>query len=638
MLDSSVTLDRGKRHLLLDYLLSTGNIENIIGIPLFEQVDGSIVALSKRTSASTNHILLGEQDQVVFRQFDPQAISITGTSLPTTAIQYLKSTTLLNVEPLEANHVMDYVNSALRSFGPFPEVSSSTPSQYAHWVSGFFEWLQCSPLQNLLHSDLHRCSLLPVNSGQPQSISSGVFSTNHQCSDGLAQLLQNLGLRCLHPGVSALAQRYLDPYLKSLNNPHHVFTSLPPLSPHQKLSQSDIYSFQDYILSHGWTIKRDQTMLAIIRTLPIFNRLVPSLQSSNPPTNYLTEWSRIPDGMNIVVVASDATLLPILSNTFFTSQLSLVQVINQALGVKSTLDILQLVIHHFESQPLYLQAGFLEQLSTVHIPSTSLAHLQSVSFVLGADGQFHAPQALIDPTSRLATLLPPDSPYLPQHKTVLQQRVVNNLQSLSLLPTTLTMEVFQEVVNVITKKQDSQLSNLLLDFLDDNPTSWSISNLLLDYPWLDTAHGLLPPAKSHDHHFAELCNRVLQLPKRERKIQSQKLLRALHWNVPPTLQVVVAQFKALVREGKISCPELFPVTSFLGSHLKKLSSDGHLQKLKQFIKGRSWIPTTGSTLSSTTFAIFRQDIVIHPFKQITPLFADHKDTRSFLQTMGCTEK
>ena len=622
---------------MLDYLLSTGRVENITGIPLIEQVDGSVIALSLRAGAP-NHILLEEPDLVVFRQFDPQAIPITRTNLPSNTIQLLKSTTLLNVESLRVDHVIGYIGSALCYFGPFPGASSNTSSGYINWVSGFFEWLQGSPLENVLCSHLNGHSLLPINDGQLKPISSGVFSANHtHISNGLVQLLQHLGLSCLHPGISVLAQKYLDPHLKSLNNPHHVLTSLPPLN--QRLSDPDVCFLQDYILSHKWTIQRDWDILAILRTLPIYAHMVPSdlSLSSSSMTNYLTEWSSIPSGLEIRVVAPGVTLLPIVPNTFFTSQLPPVQVLDQTLGFNSTLDILQLVIHHFQSQPSGLQAKFLKQLTTTYIPSTSLSLLNSIPFVLSADGRFHAPQTLVDPIDRLAKLLPPDSPRLPQYQTALQQGMVDNLRSLSLLPNTLTMEIFEEIIGVIRNKQDTQLSNLLLDFLE-NTMSWSIPNLPLSSPWLDTTHGLSSPADSHDHRFAELCNRILPLLKRAKRIQSQKLLCALHWNTPPTLQVVVAQFKALVNEGKPSCPELFPVASFLGSHLEELSRSGHSRELEQFTKGKGWVPTHGSTLTSTTFAIFRQDLIIRPFKQIISQFADDRSAKSFLEAMGCMEE
>ena len=338
------------------------------------------------------------------------------------------------------------------------------------------------------------------------------------------------------------------------------------------------------------------------------------------------------------VVAPDITLLPIVPNTFFTSEPSIVQVLDQKLGIMSNLEVLQLIIHNFQSQPPELQAKFLEQFSTTHIPSALLSHLRSIPFILCADGQLHAPQTLVDPINRLAKLLPLNSFRLPQCETTLQQMMVNNLRSLSLLPSSLTKEIFQEIVNTIIKEKDTKLSNSLLDFLDDDTISWSLPNLLLDCPWLDTTSGLSPPAGSHGHHFAELCNRVLPLPKKARRIQSQKLLHALHWDGPPALQVVVTQFRTLVSEENPSCPELLPVTSFLGSHLGELSRSGHLQELKQFIKGKSWVPTSGSTLTSTTFAIFKQDLIIRPFKQIISLFADNKDARSFLQAMGCTDK
>ena len=639
-LELSETLDKGQRHLLLDYLLSTGRVENIIGIPLVEQVDGSVVALFQRVGMSPNHVLLEESDQAVFSQFDPQAISIARSNLPSTTIWLLKSTTLLDVESLKASHVMGYIDCAINHFGPFPGVSSSGPEQYIYWVSGFFEWLQCSSLEKTLHSNLHTYPLLPVNNGQLKPISSGVFSATHDyISDSLVQLLQSLGLSCVHPNISAPAQMYLDPYLKSLNNPSHVFTSIPPL--HQELSDPEIYSLQEYILSHKWAIQKDQVILAILRTLPIHNRMVPSntfYQSDDSMINYLIEWSSIPDGVVIRVVAPDVTLLPIVPNTFFTSQLSLMQVIDKTLAVKSTLDVLQLVIQHFQSQSPDLQAKFLGQFSTMHIPSTSLSHFKSIPFVLGADEQLHSPQTLVDPASSLANLLPLDSPHLPQYQTPLQKEMVDSLRSLSLLPKIFTQEIFQEIVAIITTTQDTHLSNSLLDFLDDDTTSWSIPDLLLDHPWLDTTKGLSPPAGSHDYRHAKLCNRVLPLLKRAKRIQSKKLLRGLHWNKPLTLQVIVDQFKALVNEGKPYCPELLPVTSFLGSHLKELSKGNHLQELEQFTKGRSWVPTTGSTLTSTTLAIFKQDLITHPFKQITPLFADDKDARSFLQVMGCMEK
>jgi len=336
-------------------------------------------------------------------------------------------------------------------------------------------------------------------------------------------------------------------------------------------------------------------------------------------------------------VAPDVTLLPIIPNTFFTSELPPVQILDQTLKVTSRVDIFELAICNFQSQLPDLQARFLEQLVTMYIPSGSISPLKSIPFILGADGQLHAPQTIVDPTGKLANLLPPDSPHLPQYQTTIQHRMVDSLRSLSLLPNTLTMEIFQEIVDVIMEKQDTQLSNLLLDFLDGD-TTWSIPNLLLNSPWLDTTHGLSSPAGSRDHHFAELCNYALPLLRRVRRIQSQRLLHALHWDTPPALQVVITQFKALVGKGSPSCPELFPVTAFLGSHLGELSTSGYLEELKQFIKGKSWVPTHGSKLASTVFAIFKQDLVISPFKHITSRFADDRDARSFLQAMGCTEE
>lgn len=634
-----MALGRKERALLLDFLLSTGRVENIVGIPLIEQVDGSIISLSQRTSTSPNHILLEQQDQVVFSKFDPQAIPIT--TLPSVAAQYLKSTTLLNIEPLKADHIMNYINCAHSHFGSFTGTPSSISDQYIDWVSRFFEWIHHSPLESALHSYLHDHPLLPVNSGHLKPISSGVFSLKHApTSDGLVQFLQSIGLPFLHPGTSALAQKYLDPYLKSLDNPHQVLTSLPPLS--QNLTSPHVHSLQGYILSHKYAIQEDQTILAILRRLPIYNHMDPTQpplpQSSTSITNYLTDWSSIPDGVEIRVVAPSIILLPILPNTFFTSQLPPVQILDQTLKVTSTVDIFELAIHTFQSQPPDLQARFLEQLATMYIPSSSISHLKSIPFILGADGQLHAPQTIIDPTGKLAGLLPSDSPHLPQYKTALQHRIVDSLQSLSLLPNTLTMEIFQGIVDIITNKQDTQLSNSLLDFLNDDTTSWSISNLLLNHPWLDTTAGLSSPANSHDHCFAKLCNRALPLPRRVGRIQSQRLLHALHWDTPPALQVVITQFKALVKEGSPTCPELLPVTSFLGSHLKELSTGGYLQDLEQFIKGRSWVPTHGPKLTSAMFAIFRQDLAINPFKHIMSQFADDRDARFFLQKMGCMEE
>ena len=638
-LGTSVALGRQQRDFLLDYLLSTGKVENIIGIPLIKQVDGSIISLSRRSNTSPNHILLERQDQAVFSQFDPQAIPIA--ALSSTAIQHLKSTTLLDVEPLKEDHIMNYIDRAHSHFGSFKGTPFSTSDQYIGWVSEFLEWIHLSPLENALRGRLHDHPLLPVNSGQLKPISSGVFSPKHaRTSEGLVEFLQSTGLSFLHPGISAPAQKYLDPYLNSLNNPHHVLTSLPPLN--QELSSPDVHSLHGYILSHKYAIQEDQAMLAILRRLPIYDHMDPTRspppQSNNSMTNYLTSWSSMPNGVEIRVVAANITLLPIIPNTFFTSQLRLVQILDQTLKVTSRVDILELAICNFLSQPPDLQARFLEQIATMHIPSSSISPLKSIPFILCANGQLHAPQSLVDPTGKLANLLPPDSPHLPQYQTALQHRMVDSLRSLSLLPNTLTMEIFQEIVNIIMEKQDTRLSNSLLGFLDDDTASWSIPNLLLNSNWLDTTDGLSSPAGSHDHRFAELCNHALPLLRSVKRIQSKRLLCALHWDKPPALQIVITQFKALVTDGSPSCPELLPVTSFLGSRLKELSRNGYLQELEQFTRGRSWVPTYGPTLASTMFAIFRQDLDISPFKHILSRFADDIDARSFLQAMGCMEQ
>ena len=598
-------------------------------------MDGSIVSLSRREGASPNHVLLGPEDQEVFRHFDPRAILVT--TLPSTAISHLKSTTVLDVEPLKADHVISYVGRAPSYFGTPSGISDG----YVGWVSKFIEWIRCSPLENALRGWLHYYPLLPVNGSQFKTVSDGVFSPKHAyISDGLVQFLQQLGFSFLRPGISDLAQQYLDPHLKSLDNPRQVLTSLPSFD--QGLSTSDVSSLQDYILSHRHVIQNDQVVRPILRKLPIYNHMNPTNPSlpetSYPARNYSTSWSRIPDGLEIRVVAPDIPLLPISPSIFFTSHLPLVQTLDPILGITSTTDILELAIYNFQSQPPQLQARFLDQLTTTYIPTNSLSRLQSIPFLLGADGRLHAPQTLVDPTSRFTNLLPPDSPHLPQHQTTLQHKIIASLRLLSLLPNTLTMEIFQEIVNIIVTKQDTRLSNSLLDFLDDDTASWSLPNLLLDHRWLETTSGLSSPRESHGHQFAELCNNVLPILNRARKIQSSRLLRALCWDTPPPLHVVIAQFKALVSKRDPFCPELLPVTSFLGSCLGELSGSGQLQELEQFIKGRSWVPTHGSTLTSTTFAIFKQGLAFRPFQYITSRFADDRNARAFLQVMGCKEE
>ena len=640
-LDTPVVLDKSKRDCLLEYLLSTNTIENIVGISLIEQVDGSIISLSRRGDTPSNHVLLEPQDQEVFCHFDPRAILVA--TLPGIAIPHLKSTTLLDVEPLKANHVMSYVGRAPSYFGLPAETSSGISDEYTGWVSKFLEWIHHSPLKNALRGWLRDRPLLPVDGGQLKMISNLIFSPKHTyTNDGLVQFLQRLGFSFLHPGISDPAQQYLDPHLKSLDNPRHVLTSLPSFD--QGLSTPDVVSLQDYILSHGHVARKDQVIQSILRKLPIYDHMNPTNPSlpepSNPAPNYSTSWSRIPDDskIRVVVVSPDIPLLPIAPNIFFTSHLSLVQILYPKLVTVSDTDILKLAIHNFQSQPPELQARFLDQLTTTHIPKNSLSNLQSIPFLLGADGRLHAPRSLVDPTSKFANLLPPDSPRLPQYRTTPQHKIIASLRHLSLLPDALTMEIFQEIVDVIVTKQDIRLSNSLLDFLDDDTTSWSLPNLLLDHKWLETTNGLSSPNGSHGHQFAELCNNVLPILKRARSIQSSRLLRDLHWDTPPTLQVVMAQFKALVNKSDPSCPELLPVTSFLGSNLGELSRSGQLQELEQSVKGRSWVPTHGSTLTSTTFAIFKQDLAYHPFKYITSQFTDDGNARSFLQAMGCKEE
>jgi hypothetical protein len=680
-LGTSVILDKSKRECLLEYLLSTGRIENIVGIPLIEQVDGTIVSLSQREDTSPNHVLLELQDQEVFSHFDPRAILIA--TLPSTAVPHLRSTTLLNVEPLKADHVMSYVGRAPSYFGPPAGTPSGISDEYTGWVSKFLEWICRSPLEEALRGWLHHHPLLPVNGVRLKTISSGVFSPKHAyVSGGLVKFLERVGLFFLRPGISDLARQYLGPHLKSLDDPRHVLTSLPPFN--RGLSTPGISSLQDYILSHRHVVQRDEVVRPILKKLPIYDHMSPANSSLHEPSNlvpnYSTGWSRIPDGLAIRAVAPDIPLLPIMPRIFFTSQLPLVQILDPTLGITSNTDILELAIHNFRSQPPELQARFLDQLTTTHIPTNSLSRLESIPFLLGADGKRHAPQTLVDPTSKFANLLPPNSPHLPQYQTTLQHKTIASLRQLSLLPNTLTMEIFEEIVDVIVTKQDTQLSNSLLDFLDNDTTSWSLPNLLLDidttsWPppdplldsdtkslplpdllldshttslplpdllldrqWIETTRGLSSPNGSHGHQYAALCNKVLPILKRVRRIQSLRLLKALHWDTPPALRVVVAQFRALVREENPACPELLPVSSFLGSNLRDLSRSGQLQELKQFTKGRNWVPTDGSTFTPTMFAIFKQDVAFCPFKQITSLYADDRNARSFLQEMGCKEE
>ncbi|EEB96791.1 hypothetical protein MPER_04012, partial [Moniliophthora perniciosa FA553] len=116
---------------LLTYLLSNGNLDNIVELPLVPLPNRSFIALSRR-GVNRTCVMLRQVDFEVFGVFDRDLISLDVMPPEVQALLREKGPSVLNLQRLDTNTVVRYLEST--------DINLSWINQFWTWVAMHCQW------------------------------------------------------------------------------------------------------------------------------------------------------------------------------------------------------------------------------------------------------------------------------------------------------------------------------------------------------------------------------------------------------------------------------------------------------------------------------------------------------------------
>jgi hypothetical protein len=636
---------------ILTYLLSSGRLDAIVGLPLIPRVNGPDIFLTECPPGCTSYVLLDFQAESVFSPLDPNAISLS--QLPP-AVQDLllrDGEGRFNVKSLSCDIVMNYLHFACKRFGIHAEssttiVSSQVSAEALEWFTVFWGWLSSWILRKELYQSLASLPSLPTSVDSLQCPRDGVFLSVPD--DNLRRLLQKIGIPFIFHSTDLAVRTYLQEQ-GSTRQTSNVPDLLHHVHPNNvaSLDASQIVQLRDHlIVSSDGLRDNDREKL---RSLPIFRRLRPCAaeQGKNSVASGL---ENIADNEDILCVPNHVDL-PLIDRVFYISDsdLQLAALLKPDIRPLSEVELLQKAVENFPAQPEEWQYRFLSRMWDIRqeIPPRLLDDLRRCQFILADNGVFYSPAHIFDPASPVAELLLPNDHRLPPPR--MSESFVDAMRRLDLLNVELTIDLCQERMQFVAGQRLAaediiiMAEKLLLAMERQSMDYSALCDDINHLAWLPTDQGLFRPGDCRDNRDASLCKDVLPLLTGGREVQSQPLRKVFGWDARVPLSVIVKRFKHILADDHNhsgSASDLCRLIPEFGFHLDagKLD-DSIVQELKEYTKDKSWIPISGSShdLSPAMFAVFDAKHYSPGFHRIRTSLAKDPGSKIFLEIMGCTQ-
>ncbi|KAF8970966.1 hypothetical protein BDZ97DRAFT_1914417 [Flammula alnicola] len=614
---------------ILQYLLSTQNVLNLVDLPIITAASGQIIALSPASAnTSVTYTLLVRTEFDVFGSCDDNAIPLHLLPLKVADTLRIHGPGSLNVETLAVPRIIDYLTIYPNRLGLDLSLVRNDPLAV--------KWLSNSP--PLLTSFIAR----PANSRD--AIVQVSWGTSGFCSTPVI-----LGVPFLDADLSEIAQGILALYglLKSISDIHTLLDLLPSTPTGlQALSKDACVSILKHLSSRasGSCIMHgpfNEEQIRRLRNLPIFP-VVHFPFSDRTPSTIATEWTRLPDGLALKSVANPS-FLPSIGGVVFVQLSSIAPDILQYLEPSnpvhlSDVQLLSLTVDHFVDQPDHIQAAALRYISQhrLRIPPYILETVRQAEFVAVQDGTRRMPMDVVDPDSPIAPLYQASLAHQVRRETLSDQVIVQALQSLELMQRSLTIQMAQERIDAIASDPHSlnsvELSRLLLSLMGRAHLEYSQLTMSPEQRWLPTTEGLRGPGECRDgtRFSPHLFDRVLAVL--EPFNIPYSLRQALGWDRPLSTEVLIQQLDRVLQSSEDVFSVVLDIMKELGS---RSCGDVELSSLRSVTHDRKWVPTTDRQLSHSMNAIFSQPMTESGFYQIYPI---DQRTQDFLRRMGCTDR
>ncbi|RXW22304.1 hypothetical protein EST38_g3552 [Candolleomyces aberdarensis] len=635
------------RNAIIQYLLSSGNIKNIVNLPIIPTVSGRFVALCERNSSATIHTLLARPDFELFNACDGDAIFLD--HLPPSVVPLFERSGPVNVnlKLLDNQQVLEYLDCHPTRQGVdlatfrVDGAASQFLSRFWIWVEG---WRRRSELVPVLESRY----LLPESYGMRLAIRTQPLFKAVETQPVLATSLFKLGIPFLSTSLQVGAQEKLEifGFLKTVSDIRDILKCLARCHIAGAVPLTDEEA--TFLLKH---FNRCMVNVPIkdflepereaFKIVPIF----PVVQFKDNDRGFEKRFTSV-DGLTVYGVRS-FELLPCLDNVVFIDvknhPLALDPVLLPILSERpslSDLDILELCAtslpqHSKEHLVCILKhAAGCQQLVSPKLQNI----LRSQPYAYASNGSREAPQALIDQRSPIHFLYTREPSRLPRLEDNYDRQIVEALSVLGLLDQSLSASNVMDRIRCIALNSDIESCLTFLQVLEDH--SFNYKSLCghgfnKSIAWLPTQKGSLANA---------IDCRPTRLPSAEPKLFDQvldlvddraripaTLQQILGWHERIPLKVLFEQFERALELPKIAA------FSRAKSLLKELSqrdlSGRRIKQLQDILQEKAWVPTTAGKLVESWRAV-----LVPSFPGVFTVDSELKNSeegKRFLTTLGC---
>ena len=628
---------------VLEYLLSTDNVLNLVGLPFIKTVGGHIAVLNALNSRPhKTYTILDRSEFTVFGSCDDESI-IALQNLPSHVAKSLQAhgPQLINVENLGSEQIVDYLTLYPNRLGL--DLSLVRTDRFAvQWLSIFWVWMSTYSGRTDLYPKIKHLYLLPSTRGL-KTAETSLFRARGEHPVNI-QHLSSLGVAFLDASVTEAAQKVIASHelLESISDIHALLDLLPSDLSSLSLDKDGPPNILRFISARASTAcdsrgPFSEEQIHRLKKLPIYPILVSSDTAS--PT---ISWTFIPDGYSIRSISRPG-FLPVIENIVFVEAQSLTPPLLGYLQPDnpeplSDVQFLVLAFEHFTAQSASLQAAVLQHL--VHrrrqLPPFLLSNLGKIAFVVSVNGSKRKPGEVVDPSSPIACLFEGDSARQVRAANDSERAIVGSLRSLQLMQHALTIPMIQERIELISTNHSSpasiSLSRSLLAVIQSTHFDCSCLSLIPGQKWLPTNQGLCAPEECRDgeRNRRDLFDEVLGVL--EQGIQIPHSLRiAFGWDQPIEIATIIEQFNRVLNKVDDIHEKVVDIIKEMSGRDRSFSD---LLTLRSITAERKWVPTSSGQLARTIDVAFSLPVAETGFEQI--LFISTK-ARDFFLDMGCSE-
>ena len=619
--------------IILKYLLSTKNLDNLANLPLIPLANGRYAALNKRSD--TLHTLLGKVECEVLGPLDGNAIALHKLDHGVAKLLESKGSNHLNVQCLTVEALIPLLEAHVKTLIG-PSITRST----MQWLSTFWNWMGNWKSKTKAFPMMTQLYLLPT--------SIGLQSVDHPCfakpriDPHLTSLLKTLGISFLHPDLSKRVVNVLKSF-RSFRNVTHLPDLLDCSSEHAgSLSADGAKRLLDFVTEHSSTASNlNNEQRRKFRELSIFPLLIPADPIST--TLEVTQAvGSVSEGEVMGVSLLDLQLLPLLKDVTYVDgsriDLSrLLKIIDPASSSPNDTDILSLALEHFLSQNIRAQSAYIDYMvqHVQELPPQFLYTLGNIPFVIAGNGTPQRPDNLIDPKSDIGSLFLEDDMRMPRMSSKAARTIVHNLGTLGRLQNNLTTAMVMERIDFISSTKSPHARNIarkLLQVMYRSGFDCSELDIRAEVQWLPAGKTLMGPEQCLDGNFhrVELFDGVLAQVDKDLQI-SDSLRAALGWDGPLKVVTLVEQLEHVLKRDN-AYGRVRAVLRELGR--RNLCED-ELDLIRGRVADRAWVPVSGRKLAETPYAVFTNAVPSAGFYKIEYDEDDDPGVFEFLSRMGC---